>query len=130
MVLKKFCNHRGCNNLTADKYCEQHMKDERSYDRYRGSAHKRGYGSRWRSYRVGYLKLHPLCVCEDCKHKVVPLPANVVDHIVPHKGDKDLFWDPDNHQAMNKKCHDRKTVKEDGGFGRLESRTPGTEPTG
>jgi len=32
--------------------------------------------------------------------------ADVVDHIVPHKGDHKLFWDPSNHQALCKQCHD------------------------
>ncbi|MEK4492972.1 HNH endonuclease [Paenibacillus sp. FSL L8-0493] len=43
--------------------------------------------------------------------------ATVVDHIVPHKGDKELFWQRDNWQALCKACHDTKTVREDGGFG-------------
>lgn len=60
---------------------------------------------------------HPLCECEECKELNRLLPATVVDHIIPHKGDKILFWDPKNHQAMSKKCHDRKTAREDGGFG-------------
>jgi hypothetical protein len=32
--------------------------------------------------------------------------AEVVDHITPHKGDTDLFHDPDNWQSMCKPCHD------------------------
>lgn len=32
--------------------------------------------------------------------------ATVVDHIVPHKGDKRLFWDSKNWQALCKPCHD------------------------
>lgn len=32
--------------------------------------------------------------------------AEVVDHIQPHKGDTDLFHDPDNWQALCKQCHD------------------------
>ncbi|WP_306433981.1 MULTISPECIES: HNH endonuclease signature motif containing protein [Paenibacillus] len=75
------------------------------------------YGRRWRKYREQYLALHPLCVCDECKGKEVPLAADVVDHIKPHKGNYNLFWDPENHQPMNKRCHDRKTAKEDGGFG-------------
>lgn len=43
--------------------------------------------------------------------------ASVVDHIIPHKGNDDLFWDMSNHQALCKKCHDIKTATEDGGFG-------------
>lgn len=30
----------------------------------------------------------------------------VVDHIVPHRGDPDLFWDENNLQAVSKAYHD------------------------
>lgn len=115
---KRPCNHIGCNELTTDGYCEKHFKLARKqYDNTRGTASQRGYNSRWRKYRSHYLKEHPLCMCRDCEKRVVPLPANVVDHITPHKGDHKLFWDPKNHQAMNDQCHNRKTATEDGGFG-------------
>ncbi|WP_400245601.1 HNH endonuclease [Niallia sp. JL1B1071] len=39
--------------------------------------------------------------------------ATVVDHIVPHRGDQDLFWDETNWQPLCKSCHDRKTMTED-----------------
>ncbi len=42
----------------------------------------------------------------------------VCDHIVPHKGDQRLFWDPENRQTLCEHCHNRKTALEDGGFGR------------
>ena len=32
--------------------------------------------------------------------------ATVVDHIEPHKGDPELFWDEDNWQGLCKPCHD------------------------
>jgi len=41
-------------------------------------------------------------------------PATVVDHIEPHKGDEELFYDINNLQSLCKSCHDRKTAKEDG----------------
>ena len=31
----------------------------------------------------------------------------VIDHIVPHNGDRALFWDPSNLQAVSKAYHDR-----------------------
>ena len=74
----------------------------------------------WRKYSKKYRKEHPLCECEECKQRVVALPSDVVDHIIPHKGDKTLFWDENNHQAMAKTCHDKKTASEDGGFGKVE----------
>jgi len=75
------------------------------------------YDWRWRQYSKQYRVENPLCVCDECKERVVPLPSEVVDHIKPHKGNIKLFWDETNHQAMAKVCHDKKTVREDGGFG-------------
>ena len=36
-------------------------------------------------------------------------PATVVDHIIPHRGDKKLFWDERNWQALCESCHNHKT---------------------
>ncbi|MGM9590559.1 MAG: HNH endonuclease signature motif containing protein, partial [Faecousia sp.] len=36
-------------------------------------------------------------------------PATVVDHIIPHRGDRKLFWDESNWQPLCKDCHNRKT---------------------
>jgi 5-methylcytosine-specific restriction protein A len=68
------------------------------------------YGTTWQKYRKVFLRSNPLCVCADCKGKLTP--AIVVDHIIPHRGDQQLFWDTSNHQALAKRCHDRKTMKE------------------
>ena len=68
------------------------------------------YGSTWQKYRKTFLRSNPLCVCDDCKDKLTP--ANVVDHIIPHRGDERLFWDTANHQPLAKRCHDKKTNKE------------------
>ncbi len=63
-----------------------------------------------------WLTNNPLCV--ECERQGLTTPATEVDHIVPHRGDKVLFWDHDNWQALCKPCHDVKTATEDGGFGR------------
>jgi 5-methylcytosine-specific restriction endonuclease McrA len=70
----------------------------------RESATKRGYDGRWRRYRERYLAAHPLCVMHQQRGQVVA--ATVVDHIAPHRGDHKLFWNPVNHQALCKHCHD------------------------
>jgi 5-methylcytosine-specific restriction protein A len=76
---------------------------------------ERGYGGRWQRYRLLFLRENPLCV--ECLKTETTTEATVVDHIRPHKGDYDLFWSSENHQAMCKRCHDVKTATEDGGFG-------------
>lgn len=118
---KRLCNKGGCFQLAlnGEKYCEAHLQlhkeKAKSHDKERGSAHQRGYDSKWRKARIGFLTKNPFCIF--CREKGIIKPATVVDHIIPHKGDKKLFWDKTNWQPLCKQCHDRKTVKEDGGFG-------------
>ena len=70
----------------------------------RSSASDRGYGSRWQKARVTFLRSNPLCVI--CNQGGKTTPATVVDHITPHKGDQDLFWDSQNNwQALCTNCH-------------------------
>jgi 5-methylcytosine-specific restriction enzyme A len=70
---------------------------------HRGTAAERGYDSRWQRARDGYLRKHPLCCCCAANGRVTP--ADVVDHIVPHKGCKMLFWERDNWQGLCERCH-------------------------
>lgn len=81
----------------------------------RQTSTQRGYGSAWQRARLAYLQRNPLCV--GCNKQGRVTAAAVVDHITPHKGDKALFWDSDNWQALCKPCHSRKTAAQDGGFG-------------
>jgi 5-methylcytosine-specific restriction enzyme A len=106
----KPCKSYGCPDLTRERYCENHKQLNNQYDLNRGTAAQRGYGARWRKARSYYLSKNLICVrCGGI--------ATVVDHIKAHKGDMNLFWDTNNWQSLCKTCHDRKTVKEDGGFG-------------
>lgn len=78
---------------------------------------ERGYGSRWRSARAAYLASNPLCVRCHAEGRVTE--ANEVDHIIPHKGNTELFWDSSgNWQSLCADCHRKKTAREDGAFGR------------
>jgi 5-methylcytosine-specific restriction protein A len=102
---KSPCNHPGCPELTAERFCEQHRKEYIKFnDRHRESAHKRGYNGRWQKARMSFLKRNPLCV--HCRRTT---PATVVDHIRPHRGDKSLFWDVDNWQPLCEHHHNIKT---------------------
>ena len=106
---KKPCRHPGCARLIpSGKYCEQHLPLHPEVVR---SASKRGYGSQWQKASKAYLREHPLCV--ECLKQRRYVQATVVDHIVPHRGDKTLFWDRNNWRSLCKPCHDRKTGCED-----------------
>ena len=38
-------------------------------------------------------------------------PATEVDHIIPHRGNRELFWDQNNWQSICKKEHSAKTMR-------------------
>lgn len=40
--------------------------------------------------------------------------ATVADHKVPHYGNPQLFWDPDNLQSLCREHHDTKSREEQG----------------
>lgn len=73
----------------------------------RPGARQRGYDSRWERERRRFLTIHPLCI--ECKHSGRVEPATVVDHIRPHRGNNELFWDIDNWQPLCAACHNAKT---------------------
>lgn len=112
---KKPCTYAGCTKLTNDgsSRCELHKVEPRT--RNRNNDHTAMYNYQWKKIRSRYLKENPLCVY--CMKEGIVEPATVVDHIKAHKGDKDVFWDFMNWQALCKSCHDTKTSTEDGGFG-------------
>lgn len=103
---KRPCRYPGCPNLCdSGVYCRDHTPY--SHDRLRGTAAERGYDARWQKARMAYLVRHPLCI--NCQWNGKMTPATVVDHIIPHRGDMNLFWDEENWQPLCKDCHDRKT---------------------
>ncbi|ONH85370.1 HNH endonuclease [Thalassospira sp. MCCC 1A02803] len=112
----KPCAVARCGTLTRERYCEKHQAEHRKrQDERRGTAAKRGYGSKWQKARAAFLREHPLC-CQ-CQNEGYVVAATEVDHIIPHKGDQKLFWSRSNWQSLCKTHHSIKTAKEDGGFG-------------
>ena len=113
------CTHPGCGVLVVGGRCALHERArQHDVDARRESSTKRGYTSRWQKARATFLREHPLCQCEECQEGKLRVRAAItVDHIVPHRGDQQLFWDTNNWQSMAKTCHDKKTAREDGGFG-------------
>jgi 5-methylcytosine-specific restriction endonuclease McrA len=95
------------------------------------SSTARGYGYKWQQARAAYLVKHPFCVyClreagisdsqdvvsvgMECMTKGMRLPyAQVVDHIVAHKGDMTLFWDSNNWQSLCSTHHSRDKQREE-----------------
>jgi len=115
------CSTPGCSVLVEHGKCAEHVKQYRAQlDSRRDKSADWLYDTQaWRKGSKAFLKSHPLCQCNDCDEGRIRLrQSTVVDHTIPHKGDRGLFWDRSNWKAMAKPCHDRKTAREDGGFGR------------
>lgn len=76
-----------------------------AYERSRGSARQRGYTTRWDKASRGFLAKND--VCPACEAAGFELEASkVTDHIIPHKGDQQLFWDRENWQPCCRWHHD------------------------
>lgn len=60
----------------------------------------------WTKYRFRFLATNPKCYC-------CPAKSNVVDHLVSHKGDIELFEKNDNHIPLCNLCHNTVTGKFD-----------------
>jgi len=110
-TVKKFCCVPGCGRvITSGRRCPEHERIKRQQEREciderRPSAPKRGYGHKWREARKLFLKRHPVCA-------ICGKPSEVVDHIIPHKGDLKLFWRRSNWQPLCASCHNKKTARE------------------
>lgn len=110
MALRHACGHLGCPAIIPgdQRFCPKHA---RAVEQRRGSAAQRGYDHIWRREREAELQAEPLC--RECLKRGILTPATVRDHIIPHRGDKRLFYDPANRQSLCEPCHNRKRATED-----------------
>ena len=90
---------------------------DKRYDAKRGSARQRGYDHRWAKCRALFLQKNPLCALHEQRGELVA--ASVVDHVKPHRGNAQLFWDEANWQSLCAPCHSSaKQSQERVGFSR------------
>ena len=75
---------------------------------------ERGYDSKWQMASKAYLRTHKACRIRGPRCTQV---ATCVDHIVPHKRDRKVFWNRKNWQAACGPCNSWKAAKREGGFG-------------
>lgn len=57
----------------------------------RKSARERGYDAAWERASHEFLEANPFCL--GCAAAGKREPSTVTDHVVPHKGDRAVFWD-------------------------------------
>lgn len=109
------CRRPGCAELTRDGWCAKHRpRMER-----KASAEYHSWYSLpiWTDrLRPDQLAREPFCrkcaqlyPSTDLRHRT---EATVVDHVVAHEGDWQLFASPGNLQSLCKRHHDSKTAQE------------------
>lgn len=100
----RYCLEPGCTAKARRKpRCPKH-------ERRVGTTAQRGYGAAWQRLSRAYLHAHPMCEC-GCGRR-----SEHTDHMVSKARGGTDDWS--NLQALSCPCHSRKTVMEDGGFGR------------
>ena len=62
--------------------------------------------SRWQKLRWSIL-VRDLFTCARCNGIEADTSQLVADHIEPHKGNVEKFWNPANLQCLCKTCHDK-----------------------
>ena len=101
-----------CLTLVPDRkhvYCEKctqlyHQKFRQRIDNARQGDNFYNKAA-WKRLRTYQLHSEPFCaVCSS--------PGNTIDHIIPHRGDANLFFDSSNLQTLCKRCHDSETALE------------------
>lgn len=92
------CGYR----IPSGERCACQVKADRErkarFDQTRPSSSQRGYTGRWEVEKAKWLAANKFC-------RICGQPANTVDHIKAHKGDKALFWDRTNWQSLCAPCH-------------------------
>ena len=76
-------------------------------DGWRGSSSARGYDSRWRRFRLAFLRVNPLCA--DCKTVDRVTIATDVHHIEKVRDNRKRLLDPANCMALCHGCHSVRT---------------------
>ncbi len=120
----------GCGHKIASGemcQCQQRRAKEGQAvrDARRPSARARGYDTRWDKARATFLSHHPRCMMVR-DGVMCGKPANVVDHIEPHRGDQAKFWDSSNWQSLCVSCHSshKQAIENQGGIDNLRRSLP------
>jgi 5-methylcytosine-specific restriction protein A len=108
----KNCAKAGCINPTYARFCDTHRKDHWKVkaEIYGGNATNLYNNKVWRNTRADVLHLEPFC--RTCALIGIDKVATEVDHITPHNGNMELFWNRENLQPLCIHCHSSKTMTE------------------
>jgi len=102
---KKPCAQHGCRELTANRYCEIHEKQNtKNYNRYKRDPESgKRYGRTWKQIRASFLSANPLCVL--CRQDGRLTPATIAHHKIKLADGGTNDWE--NMTALCHPCHSR-----------------------
>lgn len=105
------CDVFGCGNV---KPCAQHTRERKRLD-VKPEHHALYDTQLWRRLSRSHLRRYRLC---GDRPPVAPMTsdslcvregrieaATQADHIIPHRGDRKLFWAESNRQSLCNRCH-------------------------
>jgi 5-methylcytosine-specific restriction protein A len=111
--MKKYiCREAGCKALIEKPgYCDKHKRDFNKSKSKPFENAKRINADfyktiKWRIITKKHLAAQNFCICCGSNEYLT------VDHIIPPRGDSDLFFDVDNLETLCVNCHRRKTARE------------------
>lgn len=103
------CTSPGCRTLVrGQSRCEAHAKQKWTRGKQSQESQKL-YDHRWAQASKRHRAEHPLCA--ECERKGRTEPAVCVDHVIPHRGNVELFWDESNWESLCRTCHQTKTLR-------------------
>jgi 5-methylcytosine-specific restriction protein A len=112
------CAHPRCPVL-VERGGDRCIEHRRTFEQRRRTATGRGYTSQWTRRAALFRERYPFCgmrpgnrapVMSQCHDEGRFTLAAQVDHVVPHKGDLQLFWDEENNwQSLCAACGGRKS---------------------
>ncbi|NUN51833.1 MAG: HNH endonuclease [Planctomycetaceae bacterium] len=106
------CPRNGCPERTSGGPCARHRAEkDRALDERRDPRIVRLYRSkRWLILRREVLAAQPTCL--SCREEGIVSRATEVDHVTPHRGNLQLFFERSNLQGLCKRHHGSKTAGE------------------
>ena len=125
-MLKRICQYSGCNEMAefGHTYCKAHLvesqkkhqewlKDHKKKKPFENAVRANNYNnSEWRRLRMEVLK-RDCYQCRQCgataEESGFPLE---IHHIIPPKGNRELFYNINNCVTLCKFCHTRITQEE------------------
>ena len=123
-MLKKLCQYSGCNEMAepGHTYCAKHLVESQKKHKEWLKNHKKPFenavrtnnynNAEWRNLRREVLERdnNQCCQCGITKEESgYPLE---IHHIIPPKGNKELFYNINNCVTLCKVCHARITQEE------------------